>query len=79
MAIPPALKPKRYKPVFSPISAATIHRISIPKAAAYRPLAYRKNRLSPKPLCAFLCGYTEDVLRSEKARSTFLHEESSQQ
>jgi hypothetical protein len=39
ITIPPALKPKRYKPVFSPISAAAIHKISIPNAAAYKPLA----------------------------------------
>jgi len=34
MAIPGGLKPNKYRTVFSPISAAAIHKISIPKAAA---------------------------------------------
>jgi|SRR5215208_5700700 len=43
--IPIKLKPNVYKPIFSPISAAIIQRISIPSAAGYILLVILKNNL----------------------------------
>jgi hypothetical protein len=43
--IPIKLKPDVYKPIFSPISAAIIQRISIPSAAEYILLVEAKNNL----------------------------------